>query len=64
MAGCVWVCGLEGGQFTVVELGGGVGGWICVWVVSEVLVGVGVRGGYVEVRGCGGSLFTGVVLKG
>ena len=35
---------IGGGQFTVVELGGGVGGWIRVWVVSEVLVGVSVRG--------------------
>jgi hypothetical protein len=49
IAGCVWVCGLEGGQFAVVEWGGGVGGWIRVWVVSDVLVGVSVRwgGGYV-----------------
>ena len=45
------------------ELGGGVGGWIRVWVVSEVSAGVSV-GGYVEVRGCGGSLCTGVVFTG
>ena len=39
------MCGLEGGQFAVVEWGGGVGGWIRVWVVSDVLVGVSVRWG-------------------
>ena len=35
--------GLEGGQFTVVGWGGGVGWWIRVWVVSDVLVGVSAR---------------------
>ena len=64
MAGCVWVCGLEGRQFTVVELGGGVGGWIRVWIVSEVLVGVGVRGGICGGERCGGLIFTGVVFTG
>ena len=39
-------------------------GWVRVRVVREVLVGVSVRGGYVEVRGCGGSLCTGVVFAG
>ena len=33
-----------GGQFAIVEWGG-VGGWIRVWVVSDVLVGVSVRWG-------------------
>ena len=62
MTECGWVCGLEVGQFAIVEWGG-VGGWVRGWVVSDVLVGVSVRGGCVEVRGCGSSC-TGVVFTG
>ena len=43
MTECGWVCGLEVWQFAIVEWGG-VGGWVRGWVVSDVLVGVSVRG--------------------
>ena len=49
-----WVGWREGN----LPLWGGVeewGGWIRVWVVSDVLVGVSARGVCVEVGECGGS---------
>ena len=53
-----------GGAICNCGVGWSGGGWVRGWVVSDVLVGVSVRRGYVEVRGCGRSLCTGVVFTG